>query len=160
MPEKINLSEIEEQTRISPKEKYGVTRKNMSIALGAKMGVGKWGGGQPFDVEWVKLPPKKTNFPCHAHQIQWEFFMVVSGNGIVRRNDQTFEVGPGDAFVQSPGTAHNIHNPSETEDLIYYVIADNPEADVVHYPDSNKWMFRPPRKLSRLTEVEYFDGEE
>ena len=74
--------------------------------------------------------------------------------------DLTFEVGAGDAFVQPPGTAHQIRNTSATEDLIYYVIADNPISDPVYYPDSDKWAIRPPGKLGRLTETEYYDGEE
>lgn len=86
--------------------------------------------------------------------------MVVSGTGVVRRNDETFEVGAGDAFVQPPTTAHQIRNPSETEDLIYYVIADNPVSDPVYYPDSDKWLIRPPRVLGRMTEASYYDGEE
>ena len=39
-----------------------------------------------------------------------------SDHGTVRRDNHKFEVGAGDAFVQPPGTAHQIHNTSETED--------------------------------------------
>ncbi len=152
MIEKINESEIEEIARQSRTGKYGLHRKDISGALETT--------GQPFEVEWVRLPPGKINFPCHAHQVQWEFYLVLRGHGTVRRNDHTFEVGAGDAFVQPPGTAHQIHNTSETEDLIYYVIADNPVSDPVYYPDSDKWAIRPPGKLGRLTETEYYDGEE
>lgn len=152
MKEKVRLSEIEETSRTSPSGKYGLSRRNISNALEAS--------NQPFDVEWVRLPPQKTNFPCHAHQVQWEFYMVVHGRGIVRRDDHTFEVEAGDAFVQPPRTAHQIRNPSQTEDLVYYVIADNPVSDPVYYPDSDKWLIHPPRKLGRLTETDYYDGEE
>ena len=151
MSEKVNLSEIEEKTGSSPKGKFGLARRNLTQALG---------GVAPFDVEWVRLEPGKTNFPCHAHQVQWEFYMVVSGHGLVRRDDREFEIGPGDAFVQKPGTAHNIRNPSQTEPLIYYVIADNPPADIVFYPDTGKWMFRPPRKLVNVVDAVYYEGEE
>lgn len=152
MKEKVNLSEIEEEGRASPKEKYGLSWKDISAALDIE--------GQPFEVEWARLGPGKTNFPCHAHQVQWEFYMVVHGLGAVRRDDKWFDVGPGDAFVQPPGTAHQIRNASEKEDLIYYVIADNPVSDPVYYPDSNKWLIRPPRVLGRMTEASYYDGEE
>ena len=152
MIEKINLSELAEESHQSPSGKYGVSEKDVSGALETE--------GQPFEVEWVRLPPGRTNFPCHAHHVQWEFYLVVGGRGIVRRNERTFEVGEGDAFVQPPGTAHQIRNPSETEDLVYYVIADNPVSDPVYYPDSDKWLIRPPGKLGRMTDAEYFDGEE
>ena len=85
----------------------------------------------------------------------------MSGEGVVRRDDRKFEVGPNDCFVQRPETAHQITNPSETEDLVYIVIADNPPADVVNYPDSDKWAVWPPRNLFRMTGVEdYYGGEE
>lgn len=152
MIEKINESEIEENTRLSRTGKYGSSHKDISGALETE--------GQPFEVEWVRLPPGKINFPCHAHQVQWEFYLVIRGQGIVRRDDHMFEVGAGDAFVQPPGTAHQIRNASATEELIYYVIADNPASDPVYYPDSDKWLIRPPGKLGRVTEAAYFDGEE
>ena len=158
MPEKINLEEIEEVTRSSPKGRYALSRKGISQALEGKTSAG--GGGDPFDVEWVRLHPGKINFPFHMHHAQWEFYMVVSGKGVVRRDDREFAVGPGDCFLQPPGTAHNIRNASDTEDLVYFVIADNPPVEVVHYPDSGKWAFRPPRKVIELKEVNYYKGEE
>ena len=39
------------------------------------------------------------------------------------------------------------------------IISDNPPLDTFYYPDSDKWGMRPPGKLFRLTEVDYFDGE-
>lgn len=73
------MSEIEEISRVSPKEKYGLSHKDVFGTLEKK--------GQPFEVEWVKLPLGKTNFPCHAHHVSWEFYMVVDGTGVVRRNE-------------------------------------------------------------------------
>ena len=49
---------------------------------------------------------------------------------------------------------------AKVDDLLLYVIADNPPADCIHYPDSQKWMIKPGRKVFRMTEVDYFDGEE
>lgn len=152
MKEKVNLSEIEEKSRHSPKGTFQVSRKDVSGSLET--------ADRPFEIDWVRLRPGMTNFPYHAHQIQWEFYIVVSGRGTVRRNDHTFDVVTGDVFIQPPGTAHHIRNPSEDEDLIYYVIADNPVCDPCYYPDSDKWAIRPPGKLGRMTDADYYDGEE
>ena len=45
-------------------------------------------------------------------------------------------------------------------DLDYLLVADNPPNEFWHYPDSNKYGFRAPRKIFRATEVDYHDGEE
>ena len=48
MIEKINESEIEERVRLSRTGKYGSAHKDISGALETE--------GQPFEVEWVRLP--------------------------------------------------------------------------------------------------------
>ena len=160
MKEKVNLTEIEEVNRVSPKAKYELFRKHISLALGGKKDEGTWGGGHPFDVEHVRLPPGKFNFPFHRHQVQWELFVVIGGKGLVRRDDREFEIREGDCFIQPPGTAHQIRNANQAEDLVYLVIADHPQAEVVYYPDSEKWLFRPPRTIVEVTDVDYYKGEE
>ncbi|OYU97910.1 MAG: cupin, partial [Verrucomicrobiales bacterium VVV1] len=40
------------------------------------------------------------------------------------------------------------------------IVADNPPLDAFHYPDSDKWGLRAPRKFFRLNEADYWDGEE
>ena len=66
----------------------------------------------------------------------------------------------GDAFIYEPGQAHQLINDG-TEDLLVYVIADNPIGESCHYPDSNKWVVRSPeRRLMRGEPLDYFDGEE
>ena len=62
-------------------------------------------------------------------------------------------------MVFPPGEAHQLIN-TGSEDLVYYVIADNPQADVVFYPDSNKWLAKPAKKCFEMKEVDYFAGEE
>ncbi len=78
----------------------------------------------------------------------------------VQADDSQVPVKPGDALMFAPGEAHTIIN-TGTVDLVIQIIADNPPADIVHYPDSDKWGFYPPWKLFRMTEVaNYYDGEE
>ena len=85
--EKVNVKTLEGRRRDSPKGKYGLTYSGVSQALD----VGT--GSEPFDVGYVLLHPGKTNYPCHAHQVVWEYYIVVSREGVVRRNDRTFTVG-------------------------------------------------------------------
>jgi len=156
---KINIHTLTEEEQKSPTGKYHSFCKNISLALGAPKDVGPWGGGHPFDLQIRRVPPGAAVCPQHAHTVQWELFVVISGTATIRVDAATHTVQAGDAFVQPPGTAHQIINPG-TEDFIFYVIADNPPADSTWYPNSKKWQMKPQRKLFRMTEVDYFDGEE
>ena len=70
----------------------------------------------------------------HWHNSKWEFFIVVSGHGLIQErkigSDEVieFEVG-GDrirAVHMMPGYTHNIINLSETEDLVTVMWANEP----------------------------------
>jgi uncharacterized cupin superfamily protein len=70
------------------------------------------------------------------------------------------EIPGGDAFVFEPGQAHQIIN-NGSEDLVLYVVADNPIGESLYYPDSDKWMVpSPDDKLIRSEGLDYYDGEE
>ena len=114
----------------------------------------------PFDVEICRIPPGKTPYPYHSHSAQWEFYHVISGKGIVRHKDGTTPIVTGDAFLFQPGEAHQITNDS-SEDLILYVVADNPIGESYYYPDSNKWgVGSSERRIIRSDALDYYDGEE
>jgi uncharacterized cupin superfamily protein len=114
----------------------------------------------PFDVEILRVPPGQTPYLYHSHSAQWEFYHVISGTGIVRHEGGKTAIVAGDAFIFKPGEAHQIINES-AEDLVIYVVADNPIGESCHYPDSGKWLVRSPeRRLIRGEDLEYYDGEE
>ena len=156
---KITITEVPEVEWESPKGAYQAGRKFISQALGAAKDTGTWAGGHPFEVELTRVPPGCTNFPLHSHSQQWEFYIAVSGQGCLRTLTGETVFQAGDALVCPPGEAHQIKN-TGTIDLLYYVIADNPPSDLIHYPDSGKFMVKPERKVFRMVETSYFDGEE
>jgi uncharacterized cupin superfamily protein len=143
----------------SPGGKFHVFRRHLSRALGGVKDTGPAGGGHPFDVELTRIPPGATNWPFHSHAAQWELFIVLEGQGEVRLDSGTVAITAGDTFVHPPGEAHNITNTGGT-DLALYIVADNPAADAIHYPDSNKWFLKPAGKSFRMDEVDYYDAEE
>lgn len=156
----VKIEELPWQESKSPKGKFHSFFRNISLALGGKRDVGTWGGGHPFDVQIRRVPPGAVICPFHAHQAQWELFIVLSGRAMVRVDETSQEVGPGEAFLQPPGTAHQIRS-TGSEDFVFYVVADNPQFDSCYYPDSKKWIVKPARKVFReASAVDYFDGEE
>jgi uncharacterized cupin superfamily protein len=163
----VNLKEIPEQERKSPKGKFERRFKNISIALGREPESLDLSKRHPFDLAVVRIPNGKFLCPYHAHAAESELYLVVSGRGSVRDKHGTTEVGPGDAFFFQPGEAHQLWN-SGDEDFVYYVIADNPRSggttgDSCYYPDSGKWAVTTDGMeeiIVKGKETDYFDGEE
>jgi len=156
---KVNSNELDWDSWGSPKGKFAGTGKDISGALGWDQD-GSARARHPFAVEILRIAPGQTPYPYHSHAAQWEFYHVISGRGVARDETGTASITEGDAFIFGPGEAHQFTNDG-SEDLVIYVIADNPIGESCYYPDSNKWLVRSPeRKLVRGEALDYFDGEE
>jgi uncharacterized cupin superfamily protein len=157
---KINIKDIRELTWSSPKGKFAGFGKQVSEELGRDPTSTNLGARHPFDLEILRIPPGKSAYPYHLHSAQWEMYHIISGKGIVRDKDGTTAIEPGDAFIFGPDQPHQLSNDGP-EDLVLYVIADNPTGESSYFPDSKKWLVRSPeRTLMRSEPVEYYDGEE
>ncbi|HEY0791847.1 MAG TPA: cupin domain-containing protein [Chthoniobacterales bacterium] len=157
---KVNTNEMAEEAWISPKGKFAGLSKGVSEALGRKPFSTDLRERHPFDVEICRIPPGKSACPYHAHSAQWEFYHVISGRGIVRHEEGTTPIEAGDAFCFEPSQPHQLTNDS-SQDLILYIVADNPMGESCYYPDSEKWLVRSPeRRLIRSEGLEYYEGEE
>ena len=156
---KVHIPDLPEVEQKSPTGKYHSFCRNITLELNGGVRAGTWGGGHPFDVQIRRIPPGAAVCPFHSHLGQWEMFLVQSGTGTVRAGLETHPITAGDVFVHPPGEPHQLIN-SGKADLVVLIVADNPPLDACHYPDSNKWSLRPPGKIFRMTEVDYFDGEE
>jgi uncharacterized cupin superfamily protein len=159
---KINLKDIEERERQSPKGKFGRVSKDISIALGRIPDSLDLAMRHPFDLALVRIPKGKSLCPYHSHSAESELYLVVSGSGNVRDQTGSTRVTEGDAFFFGPGEAHQLTNAGD-EDFVYYVIADNPRGDSCFYPDSGKFAVLKEgtdEVLVKGQETDYFDGEE
>ena len=164
---KVNLKDIPEHERKSPKGKFHKFVKDISIALGREPDSLDLVKRHPFDLALVRIPPGKSFCPYHSHSAESELYLVVSGRGRVRDKDGSTIVNAGDAFLFQPGEAHQLTNAGD-EDFVYYVIADNPRTgggtgDSCYYPDSGKWAVVKEgleEVVVKGTEVDYHDGEE
>ena len=157
---KINTKDIAEITWSSPKGKFVGAGKEISEELGRKPLSTDMKERHPFDVEICRIPPGMTPYPYHSHSAQWEFYHVITGKGVVRDAEGTTAIEAGDAFIFEPGQPHQLTNNS-SEDLVLFVVADNPIGESCYYPDSKKWLVRSPeRRLLRGDALEYYEGEE
>jgi uncharacterized cupin superfamily protein len=157
---KVNTNSLEELYWDSPKKKFKGYGKQISEALGRKPLSTDLNERHPFDVEIMRLEPGDIPYPYHSHSAQWEFYHVVAGKGKARHAEGLTPIEAGDAFIFRPGEPHQLFNDGD-EDLIVYVIADNPIGESAYYPDSKKWLVRSPeRTIIRSEPLDYEDGEE
>ena len=157
---KVNTRDVAERVRTSPKGRFRGAGKQISEALGRNPRSTDLLERHPFDVEIQRIEPGATPYPYHSHSAQFEFYHVISGTGRVRDETGTTPIGPGDAFLFKPGEAHQIANDG-ADDLVLYVVADNPLGESWHYPDSAKWgVLSPHRAFIRSEPLDYYDGEE
>jgi uncharacterized cupin superfamily protein len=159
---KVNLKDVKEEERKSPKGTFHKFVKDISIALGREPDSLDLSRRHPFDLAAVRIPPGKSYCPYHSHGAETELYLVVSGHGTIRGKDGQTEVGPGDAFAFGPGEAHKLTN-SGQEDFVYYVIADNPRSDSCYYPDSGKWAVQLEGTEYEIVKgqiTDYYEGEE
>src|ERR1700676_1651563 len=103
---KVNLRDVPEQERKSPKGKFGRASKNISVARGREAESLDRVKRHPFDLALVRIPKGKSLCPYHAHAAESELYLVVSGHGSVRDKDGSTIVTEGDAFFFGPGAAH------------------------------------------------------
>jgi uncharacterized cupin superfamily protein len=158
---KVHLDSIQENERKSPKGKFHSFHKEISRSLGREPEYFDLHQRHPFDLTMTRVPPGASRCPYHEHSAEWELYVVVSGHGTVREAGGEVEVVAGDAFLFKPGEPHELINRGR-EDFVYFVIADNPVSDTCYYPDSRKAVvWRDGGEIiSRVEEVDYYDGEE
>src|SRR5919109_2575536 len=112
---KINVSDVPEKERKSPKRKFGRFMKNISVALGREPESLDLSKRHPFDLALVRIPKGKFLCPYHAHAAESELYLVVSGRGSVRDKNGITEVAAGDAFFFQPGEAHQLTNAGDED---------------------------------------------
>ncbi len=158
---KVHIDDVPWVAFASPQGKYRGNHKEISHAMGAKPNAPVAAGGHPFELSYEKLAPGECFCPYHSHAAQWEMFYFLSGTGTVRAGADRFEVRGGDVVMHPGGEAHQLVN-TGSEDLVYLIIADNPQVDILQYPDSKKFALETPefQRVVRVTDADYWDGEE
>jgi uncharacterized cupin superfamily protein len=100
-------------------------------------------GSQKLYVNMDSVPPKGFSTKYHSHSQQEEFFYIISGNGILRMNDQEITVSQGDFLSKPAGEniAHTFYN-SGTEPLVILDIGTKEKEDTCYYPDEDIYLHK------------------
>lgn len=156
----VNLNELNDFTS-NDDGKYGESYAPISDKIGA----------QNLSYSLSIVPPGKRVGPFHNHHVIEEMFLIIEGEGTLRFGDKEYPIKAQDVIACPPGgreVAHQIINTSD-KPLKYFCLSDNPKADIVEYPDSNKTLSyvrsnedrKGFRHISRLEdEVDYYEGEQ
>src|SRR4029434_2536781 len=81
---KINLNDLAEDERKSPKGNFHKFVNDISIASGREKDSLDLAKRHPFDLAQVRIPKGKSYCPYHGHGAETELYVVVSGKGKVR----------------------------------------------------------------------------
>ena len=100
---KVNLNDLVEDERKSPKGKYHKFVKDISIALGREKESLDLNKRHPFDLALVRIPKGKSYCPYHGHGAETELRRCL-GKGKVRDHGGITEVTAGDSSLR-PGPA-------------------------------------------------------
>jgi len=88
------------------------------------------------NIDFVK--PGSQSAKYHSHSKQEEFFLIISGKGILRMDGEEISIKPGDVISKPAGKniAHHFINNS-TEILQILDVGTREKDDVATYPDEN-----------------------
>lgn len=88
------------------------------------------------NIDFVKPGGESTKY--HSHSQQEEFFLIMSGNAILRLNGQEISIKTGDVISKPAGKdiAHQFINNS-SEILQILDIGTREKNDIITYPDEN-----------------------
>ncbi len=132
-------------------------------------------GAKKLGCQLQIIPPGKVAYPRHAHHVNEEMFVILSGEGSYRVGEETHPIREGDVIAAPPGdgaTAHQIFN-SGSRELRFLSISTRLDPEIVEYPDSGKFavasMLSEEQGMTsakfmfigrKNTAVGYYDGEE
>ena len=103
--------------------------------------LGESAGSEKIYVNIDYIPPRAYSTKYHSHSQQEEFFLILSGVGTLRLNDEERLVKQGDFIAKPSGKniAHTFYN-SSNEVLTILDIGTRESEDTCYYPDENIYL--------------------
>jgi uncharacterized cupin superfamily protein len=105
--------------------------------------LGAAAGSQKLYVNIDKVPNNAYSTKYHSHSQQEEFFMILSGNGILRLNNCEYPVKKGD-FISKPSAqsiAHQFYN-AGSDPLVILDVGTVEKEDTCFYPDEGVYLHK------------------
>jgi uncharacterized cupin superfamily protein len=105
------------------------------------------------------ISPGKLNCPVHCHASEEEVFIVLEGDGVCILGEEEHPVRAGSVVARPPRTrvGHAFRAGADGMKLLAYGTRE--PNDIAWYPRSKKVYFRGVGLMTRLPELDYWDGE-
>jgi len=127
--------------------------------------LGSAAGSDRTGLNWIRREAGKRGSPPHCHSLETEAFVVLEGSGTlellpVREGErEEHELRPGHIVARPPATrvAHAIVG--GPDGIAYLAYGTREPNDIAYYPRSNKVYFRGVGLMTRVEQLDYWDGE-
>jgi uncharacterized cupin superfamily protein len=122
--------------------------------------LGRAAGSQATGLGHGILEPGSLSAPFHCHSAEEEIFVVLDGEGTLLLGDDEHPIRRGSVVGRPPGTriAHALR--AGEQGLTYLAYGTREPNDIAYYPRSRKINFRGVGVITRLEQLDYWDGEE
>ncbi len=144
MPAIYNLDTVPEKYMDDPKFESNLKTKYLgALAASERIYV---------NIDYVKPGARSAKY--HSHSLQEEFFLILSGSGILRIQEKNVPVKKGDFFAKPAGKriAHQfINNGDEVLEILD--CGSNSKNDIIEYPDEDLLVVKEKRFVFKRSEV-------
>jgi uncharacterized cupin superfamily protein len=125
----------------------------------ASRSLGAAAGAVETGLNHSDIPPGKLNCPVHCHSSEEEVFVVLEGDGVCILGEDEHPVRAGSVVARPPRTrvGHAFRAGERGMKLLAYGTRE--PNDIAWYPRSKKIYFRGVGLMTRLPELDYWDGE-
>ena len=133
-------------------------REHGDCALEAR-DVARAAGSVDTGLRHLTIDPGRLGYPPHCHSAEEEIFLVLDGDGTLLLGDDEHPVRRGHVVSRPAGTgvAHAFRAGRAPLVLLAYGTRD--PRDVAYYPRSRKLSFRGVGVITRVEQLDYWDGE-
>jgi uncharacterized cupin superfamily protein len=121
--------------------------------------LGRTAGSERTGLNHITLKPGKMGAPPHCHSAEEELFVVLDGEGVLLLGDEEHRIRRGHVISRPAATrvAHAFR--AGESDLTFLAYGTREPNDIAYYPRSNKVYFRGVGLITRVDQLDYWDGE-
>jgi uncharacterized cupin superfamily protein len=146
-PSIVNLDEVAGETYDRPG--YAGLERDLARAAGSSA----------TGLRHVVLEPGCLGTVPHCHSAEEEIFVVLEGEGTLLLGEDEHPVRAGSVVARPPGTGVTHALRAGEGGLTYLAYGTREPNDIAYYPRSGKVYFRGIGLMTRLEQLDYWDGE-